>query len=156
MRQFLADVVNGWFQRATLLVLLLAGTACGDSTGPFGPLDDARALWETGGSDTYAYQLRPLCFCGFTGNALVTVTEGVVTSVFDMEEERFLNVTEAQLYVTVDALFDILADARSQDVHSIEVEYDPVLGYPTEFFIDYSENVADEELGYTASGLTIG
>ena len=75
---------------------------------------------------------------------------------FDLQGQRFLQGQEAQLYVTVEALFDLLEDAESEEAYSVDVEYDPLLGYPTDLFIDYSENTADEELGYRASGLTIG
>jgi uncharacterized protein DUF6174 len=155
MRKLLAFILDGWFQRATLLVLVLAGSACSGNA-IMGPLEDARALWASEGGSTYSFELRPLCFCGFTGNARVTVENGVVTSVFDLEEERFLEGQQAQLYVTVEALFDILEDAESRDAFSIEVQYDPAMGFPTDFFIDYSQNTADEELGYQASNLTIG
>jgi Family of unknown function (DUF6174) len=154
MRRMFFSLVDGWFRRATLLVLVLSGAGCSDVTGP-GPLDDARALWLEAGATSYSYELQPLCFCGFTNNSRVTVSNGVVTSVFDLEEQRFLEDTQTQLYVPVERLFDILEEALAQDVHSLEVEYDPSLGFPTEFFIDYEENTVDEELGYRAGRLTI-
>ncbi len=44
-------------------------------------------------------------------------------------------------------MFDVLEDAIARDAHSISATYDPDTGVPVEFFIDYQENVADEELG---------
>ncbi|MDZ7778429.1 MAG: DUF6174 domain-containing protein [Gemmatimonadota bacterium] len=34
-----------------------------------------------------------------------------------------------------------------RDAHSISATYDPETGVPIDFFIDYEENVDDEELG---------
>jgi hypothetical protein len=50
-------------------------------------------------------------------------------------------------FPNVDGLFDILREAYGEDAHDILVSYDPNLGYPTDFSIDYEEQVADEELG---------
>ena len=155
MRRFFLEGVDGWFSRATIFVLVVAGSACSDGIGPETQLDDARALWEAAGTSSYSFELQPVCFCGASANALVVVEDGVVTSVFDLTEERFLELNQAQLYVTVEALFDLLGDAEAQDAHFIRAEYHPVLGFPTDFFIDYSENAIDEELGYLARGLTI-
>jgi Family of unknown function (DUF6174) len=155
VHKLFGDLVRGWFQRATLLVLVLAGTACSTGTGTQNPLEDARALWEKAGATSYTFELQPVCFCAVTANARVTVENGVVTSVFDLAEQRLMKAQDAELYLTVDALFDLLEDAQSRNAYSIRVEYDPVLGFPTDFFIDYRENTADEELGYRAGGLII-
>jgi hypothetical protein len=39
------------------------------------------------------------------------------------------------------------ASLSQRDAHEVQVSYDPELGYPTDFSIDYEEQVADEELG---------
>jgi hypothetical protein len=48
----------------------------------------------------------------------------------------------------VEGLFDILRDAIVRDAHVIEVTYDVETGVPIKFWIDYAENIADEELGF--------
>jgi hypothetical protein len=48
----------------------------------------------------------------------------------------------------VDGLFDVLRDAMNEGAHEIRVTYNPANGVPIDFWIDYSENTADEELGF--------
>ena len=54
----------------------------------------------------------------------------------------------AELFPSVDGLFDILEAAIVGDAHVIEVTYDTVSGVPIDLWIDYVENIADEELGF--------
>ncbi len=46
-------------------------------------------------------------------------------------------------------LFDLLDEAYGQGAHRVEVEFHASQGYPTHLWIDYHENIADEELGFT-------
>lgn len=127
--------------------LTLLAASC-DSLGPErSELERARALWEASGPSDYVYAVERLCFCGYRGPARVTVEGGAVVSVVDLaEDEPPIEPTE-ELFPSVDGLFDILEDAIARDAHSISATYDPDTGVPVEFFIDYQENVADEELG---------
>ena len=40
-----------------------------------------------------------------------------------------------------------------RDAASIRAEFHPELGYPTQVFVDYHENTADEERGYRVLAL---
>ncbi|HEU0021543.1 MAG TPA: DUF6174 domain-containing protein [Dehalococcoidia bacterium] len=46
-----------------------------------------------------------------------------------------------------------LQDAIDRDAASIRVNYDSRLGYPVSIAIDYNTMMADEELGFSVSGL---
>jgi hypothetical protein len=132
---------------SALGLLTLFAPSC-DSLGPErSELERARALWEANGPSDYVYTVERLCFCGYRGPARVTVEDGAVVSiVYLADDEPPVELTE-ELFPTVDGLFDILEDAIARDAHSISATYDPEMGVPVEFFIDYQENVADEELG---------
>jgi hypothetical protein len=60
---------------------------------------------------------------------------------------------------TIDKLFTMLKNAYAgegdfeQKADTIEVTYNAQMGYPTTFFIDVSQNIADEEQGYTVTNL---
>ena len=90
------------------------------------------------------------CFClvEHIGPFSVTVQNGEILSA-----TREGETVDTDRVLTVDGLFDVLADAYRQDAHRIEVDYDPIRGYPTSFFIDYDEHTADEELGFTVKDL---
>ena len=70
----------------------------------------------------------------------------------DLATGEVLDPNEVQLYLTIDGLFDLIQDAYDRNAHEVQVEFDPSRGYPTRIYIDYSEMIADEELGFTLLG----
>ena len=56
-------------------------------------------------------------------------------------------------YDTVEDLFDLIEDAIARDAAVLEVRYDGRLGYPRAIVLDFSVDVADDELSVTVSGL---
>ena len=131
-------------------LLFLGPLACGDSTGPaVERLQSRRATWEAQGLGDYSYDVRRVCFCPFREGVRLTVMGGALTGATDLETEEILEPDEVQWYRTIDGLFDLLEDAYDRDAHQVRVDFDDERGYPTEIFIDYSEMIADEELGFT-------
>lgn len=136
------------------LVLLSLAWGCADAGPDVGGLADEvaehRRMWESSRPATYAFELERLCFCGTEARGPVRLTvEGdvVVTRVYsdsgtEVPEEY------AEIFPTVDGLFDILDDALRRGAEQVDVTWDATSGAPTYFFIDYSRNVADEEVGY--------
>ena len=106
-----------------------------------------RAIWDSLQLDDYTFETRRVCFCGFVGWLEVTVAGDTVQQVVALEAE---DAPQSALsdYPTVDELFDILEEAVAQDAAQIEVTWHETMGYPESFFIDYSRNIADEELGH--------
>lgn len=135
-----------------LLPLLLVGCAqtARVPDGPPETLAEAQALWADADLDAYRMTLSRSCFCPpeYRGPYEVVVEEGrVQTVVYEGEgvpDDRAL---------TVEALFDLLNEAYEQKAARIDVTYHPALGYPTSLYIDYSEQMADEEVGYTVAEL---
>jgi hypothetical protein len=125
-----------------LLSLLLSG--CSLIDGDDADLDDARDRWEAAGVDDYTMsQTRP-CFCPqeFTGPFEVRVSNGAITSV------RFEGAAvPADRALTVEQVFDVIEEAYRERAEEVQVTYHPTLGYPTDLFIDYVEEVADDERG---------
>jgi len=127
------------------------------SGGPEGELDKNQAQWAALSLTSYEYVLRRGCFClpAVIGPVRVRVEEGAVT------QRTYVDVTEpvpselGELFPPVDGLFDILADAYERDAHRVDVTYDPESGVPLDVFIDYVENIADEELGFTVQLLPV-
>jgi len=129
----------------------LAGSACSRAGPEPGELQRHRAIWERTGPSSYAYAVELLCFCAFRGPARVTVRDGALVSIEVLEPEDgapSLSQAElAELFPTVDGLFDLLEEAVDRDAYAIDVTYDPASGVPLELYVDYDENVADEEMG---------
>jgi hypothetical protein len=115
-------------------------------------LEANRAQWRSQGVDSYEFVLRRLCFCGGgTSPAKVVVRNGQRLSVSDLETGEPVPEMFAQYYLTVDELFDFVADAISRKAHRIDVTYDATWGYPTKISIDYIEAAIDEEMAFEAS-----
>jgi hypothetical protein len=49
--------------------------------------------------------------------------------------------------LTVEQVFDVIEEAYRERAEEVQVTYHPTLGYPTDLFIDYVEEVADDERG---------
>lgn len=139
--------------------MVLALMVLGACTSPFGPqqdeLSDARARWSSQGPETYLYDLQRLCFCG--GDALrvarILVSEGqVVSGVWVESGEPITDYPFGEL-PTVEDLFAEIQDAIDRDAYSLEVEYHEQRGFPIYVAIDYSPNIADEEMAFEVSAL---
>jgi len=144
--------------RGILAVVLAAAflSTCdtlGLGDGPRDELARNRELWARIGPSAYEYGLERLCFCGEAsrGPIRVTVEAGVVVERVYVRSGEPVPGSLDDLFPVVDGLFDILEDAFEQDAFQIDVTYDPETGVPIDFRIDYAENIADEELGYTVT-----
>jgi hypothetical protein len=143
--------------RGLAVALAAALSGCG---GPLAPsdvergLDDARGRWASQGISSYQFKVSRLCFCAPDARRplLVVVQRGQVSSMTDAETGAAFT-GDPFMPVTVDGLFAAIDDAIERDADQIDVRYDPQLGYPLEIAIDYSQQMADEEVTYFASDL---
>jgi hypothetical protein len=147
--------------RAAPLLLALFASACMVFVGP-GERDDhlrelisARARWNARGTTDYSYVLRQNCYCVLGGQPVrVTVQAGVVVSAIRIGDGLHVPAEYLGAFVPVERLFDIIEDGIQQRAHRIQATYDEDYGFPDDFFIDFSQQVADEERGYTATEFT--
>ena len=59
----------------------------------------------------------------------------------------------ADLFPDIPGLFAIIADAIARNPFDMAVTYDPTTGVPVDVWIDYVQNIADEELGFRSTDL---
>jgi hypothetical protein len=133
--------------RLLLFSLLLALSGCSlFGGGATDDLADARRQWADADLPSYTMTLTRSCFCGpgFSGPFEVRVENGAVVSASLAGET-----VPTDRVLTVEALFDLLDSAYRESADRVEVTYDIERGFPSDLFIDYEENVADEEIGYT-------
>ena len=111
-------------------------------------LAEARGRWADAGLSSYQYQIEYSCFCPpeAMGPFTVTVRDGAVASSVPSSQAR-------PSLPTVEDLFAKIAEAYVQEAATVDVTYDPDLGYPLSIFIDYDEQMADEEFRASTSGL---
>ena len=135
------------------LTLALGAAACSLTSTTGSERDELarnRMRWTVLGPDDYGYTVQRICFCGAeaTGPVRVTVQDGVAVSRVYVESGEPVRDALEEFFPTVEGLFDFLLDAFEREAHRIEVMYDPDTGVPLDVFVDYVENVADEEVGF--------
>ncbi len=147
------------FRTLLLLAGALTAASCAAPTAPgeHGELVEAKARWRAQGSNSYSFELNRGCFCVLGGRRLtVTVRDGGVVGADYLDSGGGPVDTALLTYVpTVPDLFDLIQDALDRKVAWFSADYDPTYGYPTRIEIDYSANVADDEIAITARDLQI-
>lgn len=138
---------------AACLLAGLVGGGCGGvgpEVGPLAEVERNRAKWDAARAASYEFGVERLCFCGqeARGPVRLSVSGQDVTERVYVDSGDLVPASFAELFPSVDGLFDILVAAIVADAHSIEVTYDTVSGVPIDLWIDYAENIADEELGF--------
>lgn len=145
-------------RRIAIPVALMALSGLGGcsfilGTEGLGDLEAAELRWEAFEPQSYSYAIERQCFCADRGRGPVrlTVVNGAVVEAVYIADGEPLTDEQRGWFPAVEGLFDILRDAIDRDAHEIRVQYDPVSGVPTDFWIDYEDFVADEELGFVVT-----
>lgn len=122
---------------------------------------DALARWEESGiaNGDYDYTFTRGCFCPeeFVGPYQVSVRAGDVTGASFRGTDLFdIDILEIGRYdEIVKTVLGVFAeiDRALREADSFTAEYHPELGYPTNVYIDWIANAADEEVSYTIANL---
>lgn len=108
-------------------------------------------LWNQQNIRNYRYTLSNSCFCApaARGPVIITVRNGITTSITTTTGEPVSNPEFFERYRTIPKLFNVIVDAIARRADRIDVQYNGQRGYPTQISIDYSFQIADEELFLT-------
>ncbi len=117
----------------------------------------ARSRWDRSRITSYTYSAKWQCFCiqEYVADVEIRVVNGQVTGTTFVDSSVGGDVPDPERFGTVENLFSYIAGAVAGEAARIEVEYHPETGYPAEVFIDRDERLADEEMGFTVSSLTV-
>jgi hypothetical protein len=107
-----------------------------------------RRLWEKRNISNYRYTFSNGCFCipDARGPVIIEVRNGkkpLITSVATgqpVDNPEFFN-----KYNTIPKLFNVIQDAINRRAFSLDVNYNPRLGYPTQINVDYNAQIADND-----------
>ncbi len=148
--------------RPLALVFTLAAAACSDNDdldvlvdpqpveGVAGTTAQQRQVWEGQGIDDYRFAYSRLCFCLQRGTVQVTVRDGRITDVRQVESGQPVPRDAWGEFPTVDGLFDGIIAAQARDDYT-SIKYHPTLGYPVEAEIGTLAN--DAGVRHMLSGL---
>ncbi|MHA2069940.1 MAG: DUF6174 domain-containing protein [Candidatus Thorarchaeota archaeon] len=144
----------------TLVVLTLFGAVSCASLVPQ-ELTTSEKLWKDQGLRDYDFTLERQCFCPeeWRGPVNIQVRNGAAVSVTYVSSGAAVTEGKFDNADTIDKLFTMLKNAYAgkgdfeQEADTINVTYNAQMGYPTTFFIDVSQTMADEEQGYTVTNL---
>ena len=115
-----------------------------------------RGIWERRGLVNYDYTGAWVCLtCDefYVATAAVSVRDNAVTSV-SSADPNIAVIPVHERFVPIAGLFELLQDAVDQGAHNIDVNYDEQHSYPTFFFINYDDEVENEERGFTVRSFT--
>jgi hypothetical protein len=155
-------VLPGLCAAALALANAIAGGSCRGNLSPSemrgerSALNVARGRWSARGPVNYRYRFQYLCFCA---GSLLTAVEiqvraGRVVAVLEPATGRPAPAAPGRPSPTVEDLFAVVQSSLDRGVDWIDVQYDPVLGYPAVIRIDPDTRAADEEQSYFAGSLT--
>ncbi len=108
--------------------------------------DTGNTEWETA---FYEFEQRFVCFCVEPAGRFqrILVKENKILSIVDAVSEAPLAEDKYRFFKTVSQLFELVNTTHPDSVAMIRVTYDSTYGYPNEIYIDYYENIADDEIG---------
>jgi hypothetical protein len=134
---------------AVLCPLVLACGSLGPDDEHLTDLEANQARWETLGPGSYVYAVERLCFCSpeSLGPVRVRVEDGVAVEHVYVDSGLAVPSAIAVGFPTVDGLFELIRSAIDADAFEVRATYDQGLGVPLDFWIDYNEMLADDELG---------
>jgi hypothetical protein len=87
------------------------------------------------------------------GPVVVTVRNGAIESRHYTRDGAIVPAEYAELFPSVEGLFDIIETARREGAAQLDVSYDPTLGYPVRIAIDWHATHVDDEVTYRGSDL---
>jgi hypothetical protein len=121
------------------------------------PLDDATAnlnLWNEKKLENYSFSFKRICFCPveYVGPHQVVVQNGKVVTVnglpYNSSERYGVIPTIPELLITIKSHIDKKPIRQT-------LNFNPTYGYPTSVFFDFSEMMADDEIGYEVTNFKI-
>jgi hypothetical protein len=111
-----------------------------------------RELWNGTRLPSHRYDLRRDCFCLPPNYIEVRVVNREVQEIVNADTGESIEMLDSSFPVTVDDLFDLLDDAIDW-ADFIDVEYHASYGAPMRIAIDYTRELADDEISFLLSDL---
>lgn len=116
-----------------------------------------RRLWDKQNISNYRYTFSNGCFCipEARGPVIIEVRNGKTTITSVATGQPVANPELFDNYNTIPKLFNVIQDAINRQAYSLNINYSPKFGYPTQINIDYNSQIADEEIYLTIENFEV-
>ena len=117
----------------------------------------AKKSWDYVNAEKYHFTFRWSCFCTeeTTQPMTIYVENNQVVKVIQNIDQKEVSKDFGFGYRTLSELFDYVETKLDQLPERISITYDEKYGYINNFFVDVSEMIADEEIGFMVNNLVI-
>lgn len=144
-------------KKLLFLFLALVLAAC-SAAAPKSDLELNQQKWQDANIKHYRFQLNIGCFCAYRDQMPLTVEvkDGQIMSMINANGDVVTDTDPAaafmMTYATIDNIFAVLNTEEVKNADQATVSYDPTYGFPVDVSVDYSQQMADEELYLNLSG----
>jgi hypothetical protein len=132
----------------SILIILYFGFLTLSCRNPFTDSDNPN---NSGKFENYTFEQSVLCFCPAPPAGVfykLTVRNNEIVAAENTQTGEKLDAREFDFFKTISGLIELVDSINEDSVAVFNVTYDEEHGYPTYVYIDYSFNIADEEIGY--------
>lgn len=131
------------------LVFILPCFSCSD--------DDKSGVFDDDFSGTYSYTVMISCYCvtDYVGPNSIVLVDGVVSEFNGTDVSEDDSKYDLIQSLGLDDLIEQAEHMIEQDPIQKTIEYHPIYGFIDECYFDISEQIADEEWGYTITDFKV-
>jgi hypothetical protein len=104
------------------------------------------ALWKKKRISNYEMTMKISCYCiqGRVGPHHIVVENGKIKTVNNLPYDS----TKTGPILTINELFDFIIVSLAKNPYRHSLEYNTIFHYPKNIYFDFSQQIADEEVGY--------
>jgi hypothetical protein len=104
------------------------------------------ALWKKKGISNYEMTMKISCYClqGRVGPHLIVVENDKIKTVNNLPYDS----TKTGPILTINELFDFIIISLAKKPYQHSLDYNAIFNYPKNIYFDFSQQIADEEVGY--------
>lgn len=114
------------------------------------PFVDSGSSNKSGEFKNYTFEQQVICFCAPPAGIFfkLTVRDSQIVSAENTQTGEMLEAREFSFFKTIPELTELVNSIDKDSVAVLDVTYDEKDGYTTHVYIDFSAQIADEEIGY--------
>lgn len=108
--------------------------------------------WKKAAIHDYTYSLHVICFCPVSiyGPHTIKVVADTIVSVNGLPYQPGIN----GKLPTIPELFSFIRESDAKKPYQRKIQFNDVYGFPESIYYDFSQQIADEEQGYSVANFT--